>query len=241
VVVYSDRNLGKIYLIDENQLTSRQKKVNKHNIYSAFPVREVRSDVMNSKYKTDLKSWMRKYSTPKQQQKNPFEMFVREKSVFETLKNEMKRFLCEYNVIMHTKTKAGNLTVSHYITLLQKLTSILNYDLMRECFNLNENYDFVLDPMHKKKTNTQKQYKYLTQNMDNDQTQATQFLFRNTYRIVNKDVVDIFNHINVVAGDEVITHKFVNVSGKAYTVFQIVDKDLVEQQRIKEIRAKNKC
>jgi hypothetical protein len=48
VVVYSDRNLGKIYSIDGYQLTSGQKKVNQRNIYSAFPVREVRSDVMNS-------------------------------------------------------------------------------------------------------------------------------------------------------------------------------------------------
>jgi hypothetical protein len=66
VIVYSDRDLGKIYSIDEYQLTSGQKKVNQRNIYSAFPVREVRSDVMNSKYKSDLKAWLRKYPLPAQ-------------------------------------------------------------------------------------------------------------------------------------------------------------------------------
>jgi hypothetical protein len=70
IIVYSDRNLGKIYSIDGYQLTSGQKKVNQRNIYSAFPVRKVRSDVMNSVYKTDLKAWLRKYPTPKQQKKS---------------------------------------------------------------------------------------------------------------------------------------------------------------------------
>jgi hypothetical protein len=52
--VYSDRDLGKIYSVDGYQLTSGQKKVNQRNIYSAFPIKEVRLDVMNSALKTDL-------------------------------------------------------------------------------------------------------------------------------------------------------------------------------------------
>jgi hypothetical protein len=51
-------------------ITSGQKKVNQRNIYSPFPIKEVRSDVMNSKFKTDLKAWLRKYPTPKEQQKH---------------------------------------------------------------------------------------------------------------------------------------------------------------------------
>jgi beta-mannanase len=56
VIVYSDRDLGKIYSIDGYQLTSGQKKVNPCNIYSAFQIKEVRSDVINSALKTDLKT-----------------------------------------------------------------------------------------------------------------------------------------------------------------------------------------
>jgi hypothetical protein len=74
-IVYSDRNLGKFYLIDGNQLTSGQKKINQCNIYSAFQVREVRSDVLSSQYRSDLKAWLRKYPTPKEQQKHPFQNF----------------------------------------------------------------------------------------------------------------------------------------------------------------------
>jgi hypothetical protein len=80
VIVYSNRNLGKIYSVDGYQLTSGQKKVNQHNIYSAFPVREVRSDVLNSQYRSDLKAWLREYPTQKEQQKHPFQTFERGRS-----------------------------------------------------------------------------------------------------------------------------------------------------------------
>jgi hypothetical protein len=56
---------------------------------------------------------------------------------------------------MHTNDMPGNLTVSHYMTFLQKLTSIVNYYLMKMHFNLPAGYDFVLDPSHKKKGNAQ--------------------------------------------------------------------------------------
>jgi hypothetical protein len=65
VIIYSDKNLDKIHSIDWYQLTSGQKKINQHNIYSAFPVREVRSNVMNSAFKTNLKAWLNKYPTLK--------------------------------------------------------------------------------------------------------------------------------------------------------------------------------
>jgi hypothetical protein len=131
VVVYSDRDLGKIYSIDGYQLTSGQKKVNQRNIYSAFPIKEVWSDVMNSALKTDLKAWLRKYPTPQQQRKYPFTEFERQKPLFEILKNEMKDFLEEYGISMRTKANPqGNLSVSHYMILLQKLTSTLNRDIM---------------------------------------------------------------------------------------------------------------
>jgi hypothetical protein len=81
--VYSDRDLGKIYSIDGYHLTSGQKKVNQRNICSAFPIKEVRSEVLNLKLKTDLKAWLRKYQTPQQQRNHPFEQFERPVPAFE--------------------------------------------------------------------------------------------------------------------------------------------------------------
>jgi hypothetical protein len=87
----------------------------------------------------------------------------------------VKTFLADYNISMHTKNNPnGNLTVSHYMTLLQKLTSVINLELMSLCFELPANYDFVLDPLSKKKTNTQKEHEaYLIQEMGDDQIQAS--------------------------------------------------------------------
>jgi hypothetical protein len=73
-------------------------------------IKEVRSDVMNFKLKTNLKDWVRKYPTPQQKRNHPFEI----------LKNDMKEFLKEYGITMLRKTNnAGNHSVSHYMTLLQ--------------------------------------------------------------------------------------------------------------------------
>jgi hypothetical protein len=198
---------------------------------------------MNSKYKSDLKAWLRKYPLPAQQRKNPFEKFVRDQSAFEVLKDEVKTLLTEYNVSMYTKdNQQGNLTVSHYMTLLQKLTVVLNLDLMRECFNLRENYDFILDPQSKKKKTAQKEYKqFLTREVGNGRIQATQYLINNAFRIVNKDIPDIFDHINKVAGYNPIAYEAITVSGKSHQEFKITDKDLLKQQQIKQIRATNKA
>jgi hypothetical protein len=101
---------------------------------------------MNSKFKTDLKAWLRKYPTPKKQQKHPFEEFTCEKGAFEYVKEVVKRLLTTYGLVMFTQAqKSGNLTVSHYMTLLQKLTSIINKDLMITYFNLPPNYNFKID------------------------------------------------------------------------------------------------
>jgi hypothetical protein len=59
---------------------------------------------------------------------------MREKSAFEILKNEVKQFLTEYNISMYTNDN-----------------SVLNYELMRLCFKLDVNYNFDLDPLHKKR------------------------------------------------------------------------------------------
>jgi hypothetical protein len=126
-------------------------------MYSAFPIKEVRSDVMNSKFKTDLKGLLRKYPTPKEQQKHPFEEFTREVGVFENVRTVVKRFLDMYGLVMHTQTQEeGNITVSHNMTILQKLTSIINKDLIIAYFGLSANYNFKVDVKNTRLRNNQK-------------------------------------------------------------------------------------
>jgi hypothetical protein len=78
----------------------------------------------------------------------------------EILKEEIKGFLAEYGISMRTKTNPqGNFSVSHYMTLLQKLTSTLNRDIMIIYFRVPEDYDFNLDDQHTKRVGSQKGYK----------------------------------------------------------------------------------
>jgi hypothetical protein len=76
---------------------------------------------MNSGFKTDLKAWLRKYPTPKEQQKHPFKEFTREKNAFENVKEAVKLFLTK-KLTIYTQAQSYYL---HYTTLLQKLTSII--------------------------------------------------------------------------------------------------------------------
>jgi hypothetical protein len=108
-------------------------------------------------------------------------------------------------------------------------------------FKLPENYNFDLDSRSKKKTNAQKEFKeFLTQDMGNEQTPVTAYLINNSYRLTQKDIPDIFNYINTVAGENVINGELQNVSGSPHLVYKIEDTDLVKQQQIKQIRAINR-
>jgi hypothetical protein len=157
VIVYDDFKAGKIRSIDGYSITSGQKKVNQRNIYSAFPIKEVWSDVMNSGLKTDLKAWMRKYPTPKEQQKHPFEEFTLEKGAFEHVKNTIKLLLEEMGLTMYTQTEPTG-------TLKCHITWTVNKDLMTIYFNLSPTHNFKIDIKNTRLRNNQKEYnRYLLQ------------------------------------------------------------------------------
>jgi hypothetical protein len=167
---------------------------------------------LNSKYKTDLKAWLRKYPTPEQQRKHPFLEFKREVNVFEILKYEIKEFLKECNIQMHTKTNPdGNLSVSHYMTLLQKLTSVINKQPMINYFPLSIDYDFNIDYQHIKKAHKQKEYKaYLTQISTENSIRSTNLIVGLSHHTINRDILNIFKYINDLTGDyKPITYKAV--------------------------------
>jgi hypothetical protein len=123
-------------------------------------------------------AWLRKYLTPKEQQKHPFEEFTHEKGAFENAKKIVKRFLGTYGLVMHTQTQVdGNLTVSHYMTILQKLTLIINKDLMITYFCLPANYNFKVDVKNTRLRNNQKDYnKYILQTNAEGNNRVIQYI-----------------------------------------------------------------
>jgi hypothetical protein len=91
---------------------------------------------MNSQHKSDLKAWLRKYPTQNEQSKHPFEKFERDQSAFDLIKEDVKSVLGAFCLSMFsTVPSTGNLTVAHYMTILQKLTSEINNSLMRFLLN----------------------------------------------------------------------------------------------------------
>jgi hypothetical protein len=70
------------------------------------------------------------------------------------------------------------------MTLLQKLTSLINKDLMITYFNLPPNYNFKIDVKNTRLRNTQKDYaKYLAQTNAQGANRVVQFINNNMDQI----------------------------------------------------------
>jgi hypothetical protein len=141
----------------------------------------------------------------------------------------------------------GNLTVSHYMTILQKLTSFINHDLMADFFKLDDNYNFQSDPKNTRLKNNQKDYKnYLLRTDPQGDPFIKRFIIDNSERLVQSDIPNIFNYINRISAREAISYDPENLLVPDKTTknptFNIVDNDLQNQIQIKQIReaAKNK-
>jgi hypothetical protein len=143
----------------------------------------------------------------------------------------MKDFIAEYNISMDTKTnQQGNLSVSHYMTLLQKLTSTLNRDIMISYFRLPPNYDFNIDELSVKKASSQRGYKEWLIQESGGAGRVHQLVLGETYRLINRDIPDIFDYINSTTGTyKPIAYELVNGQQKGHNVFSIVDQDVQKQ------------
>jgi hypothetical protein len=246
VVVFSNKGLKKIKAIDGFEVIPGAKKENKRIEYSTFPDGEVRADVMNSKYRSDLKAWLRKYPTPEEQAKHPFDKFERPVSAFEIMKREVAYLLSLLNLTMNSsKNPEGTLTVSHCMTILQKLSSLLLRELTIQQFRLPSDYDFDIDEQGVKSKNALAILKnWMIQRGKNTEfqtTNTTEFLAANKKKIYVQDIPEIVNYINGVAGDEVIIIKPIQktVSGGrgSNDAYDVEDKDLEVQTAKRAARA----
>jgi hypothetical protein len=108
----------------------------------------------------------------------------------------------EYGISMYTNANPnGNLSVSHYMTLLQKLTSTLNKNLMIQYFRVPEEYDFNLDDQHTKRSCRQKGYKEWLLQEYQDAPRVYQIVPYEAYQMINRDIPDTFPYINYTTGE----------------------------------------
>jgi hypothetical protein len=143
---------------------------------------------------------------------------------------------------MYTQAqKTGNLTVSHNMTILQKLTSIINKDLMITYFNLPPNYNFKVDVKNTRLRNNQKDYnKHITQKNQQGDNKVVQYISNNTDQLVKGDIPNIFNYINNISGYiaiQFVANNFLVKDQNTNVVkYMIKDNDLQKQIQIKELR-----
>jgi hypothetical protein len=161
---------------------------------------------------------------------------------FENVKVELKRLLCLYGLLMYTQAqKNGNLTVSHYMTTLQKLTLIINKDSMIEYFKLPPNYNFKVDVKNTRLRNNQNDYnKYILQKNTDGDNKIVHYIHNITNQLVKGDIPNIFKYITDISGYDTILFDPNNLVAKDTTdnlfKFVIRDNDLQKQQQIKEMR-----
>jgi hypothetical protein len=123
------------------------------------------------------------------------------------------------------------------MTLLQKLTATLNRDIMISCFRVPEDYDFNL------MINTQKGLvvKKDIRNESCGKIRVHQLVIDEIYRLIKRDIPDIFAYINSTTGTyHPIQAQLVNSPQKSHDVFQVVDADVNKQEKLKQIRDTNK-
>jgi hypothetical protein len=147
------------------------------------------------------------------------------------------------NLTMKSKNNpAGTLTVSHYMTILQKLTSLSLHNYIKSLFRLGDDYDFDVDEANTKlKANQDVIRESLLKRVSDTKTGATQFLRNNFQYIYNNDIPSIVKYINDVSGggEKVITltKKTGSTEGKNTYFYEVVDRDLAKQLQKRAAKA----
>jgi hypothetical protein len=128
------------------------------------------------------------------------------------------------------------------MTLLQKLTVTLNQDIMISYFHLPDGYDFSLDDQHTKRAGSQKEYKEWLLQETLGAPRVHQIVVNEAFRLINKDILDIFQYINSTTGSyHPIHYELVDSQQKGHQIFQILDVDVQKQEKLKAIRETNKA
>jgi hypothetical protein len=184
VVVYSDVGNQRIKSIDGYQLTPKNKKESLRVLYDVYPTKEAREINFSPENRKHYKAYFRKYPNPNTWNAHPFDEFVKElpnkESLFTIFRKLMEEYMIIHNFTMFSEEKdktynieyaeqkgtivvpknTGQLTVAHYMTILQKLTSLTMMIAYRVIAPpLPNDYDFSKDPWKVKSKSNQDKLK----------------------------------------------------------------------------------
>jgi hypothetical protein len=243
IVLFSDFGAGKIKSVDVFALQNRQRKEGLRAYYDAFPDAQVRQQV-NKQIRSDVKAYYKKYNTPAKQANMSFVDFsehrkdAENQNGFNQLKRSVERVLNRMGITMFTPGNSeklnGTLVLTHYMTIVQKVTSFINHFFMVMFFSarypdegITNNYDFKKDDNGYKRPSDMKEYSnfIFRQGDQNVQNYITR---NNVITGVQEVVLRAIAEINRKAGDTVV-HAQVDRDNHRFTITD----DLKEEQRDK--------
>jgi hypothetical protein len=197
-----------------------------------------------------LKQYYRKNPTSELQAKTPLEEFVPSTSIFQTVRDTIANIAKTANMIIHsTKNPEGNISAQHYMTIIQKLSTVVYKALLLYMFGVNnQNYDWKEDPSFLKAKSTQAEA--LKQIVKPVGTTGMNYLI-NFLRDTNRDnflwgdtLQAIVKGINTKEGTNVLTIAFevgpyTNIeTGEQFNArhFNIKDLSVINEEAIKQAR-----
>jgi hypothetical protein len=229
VILFSNRDAGKIHAIDGHYL--KQPRYVMKNIYKDYDTAEKRRAIDPDELKV-IKAWYRKYPTIAQQKANPYKDFVPEKNAFTIVKENIKELLDQHNMIPYSSEyDIGNIHITRFMSIWQKVASMINIKLMSGFFRVPENYFKGEDVRGLKDKENQQRYRNWLSNNINKITSADNL--RAMYDLIRTIVANI----NAGIPKELqlnITHS--PVTGN----FQILDGKVTEQKKKADEKRKAK-
>jgi hypothetical protein len=155
VVVYSDIFHDKIYSIDGYHIERPLKKIQLRSFYENFPNKYDRREVnQNSKEKSRLKAYFRKYPNLNAWEAHPLNQFEQPTTAFQVVRAAISEFMKSQAFTIYGKNSnpGGTVAVKNFMTILLKVTSELYHVCIVRWWNslegktpLSESYDFKVD------------------------------------------------------------------------------------------------
>jgi hypothetical protein len=156
IVVFSDFANKRIKAIDGYSVAPRQKKERLRAYYSIRPTREERKELgQDPEEKKWVKAYIRKYPDRTTWGDHDFDTFKEEfeanKPLFQLVKEAMKGYMEDAGLTLYSRKQHydGVLYLTHYMTLLQKLSSAVvghMYKNFVDVPGIDKNYNWVIDP-----------------------------------------------------------------------------------------------
>jgi hypothetical protein len=148
VIVFSDKDVGRIRAIDGYSLTPYSRKQAQREFYGALPDPKERAKMRKEEVKK-LKSYLSKNYTAEKQAKNPYDTYEVVQSAYANVRTTVKYF-CDVWLVgvgrpgIDKAGTIGALTPPHFLQLLQVLTKAVYEKICKIIFDLPDNY--FLDP-----------------------------------------------------------------------------------------------